>query len=896
MTALLSFAAPWALAAFLALPVLWWLLRLTPPPPRKLRFPGAVLLRDVVQDEQTPATTPWWLLALRLLIATLVILGAAQPLYKPPAALPGKGPVLAVIDNGWAAAYGWAARQDAARRLFAQAAREGRDVILLPTAPDAETGAVRLTGPQPAQALAHLLETMRPQPWRTEHAAVLALLRERGLSAQTYAAWFSDGLRAPETDALYAYLHDAGPVDVFAGEESIFVLHAPQIAGDALTVTVSRTPASGAADITVAAQGADGAVIARQSASFTSGASHVGVTLALPREIRNRVTALTLERRRGAAATLLLDEQWRRHLIGLSGDESALKERPLLSDLYYPARAIEPFAATVTGDWRDLLEKDISILIVTHNLPYNEHTEDLRRWIKAGGVLVRFAGPNLQDEMSHEEKPGDALLPVRLRAGDRALGGSLSWANPQTLDAFPPASPFRGLEIPPDVTVSRQVLAEPTADLPERTWAQLADGTPLVTAHKTGRGMIVLFHVPARAGWSTLPLSGLFVQMLERITGLAAGTEDPLLLGTLPPLSVLDGFGRLQTPPPPVTLPLTAETLAQTVPNAHQPPGFYGTAAARHAFNLGETIGDLQPFGAAPLKPLAEGARGIDFRPSLLMAACLLLLADWLAGLWLRGFIRRRMPRGAAAALVAALCFAAPHARADDTDAARITTLAYVKTGDYVSDTTTAAGLRALTEILKQRTAIDEISVSGVDLARDELAFYPLIYWTASPASPPLQPTAADNVNAYLAHGGMILIDTRDGGGANLDAPVPLERILRGVDVPALMPLPREHVLLRAFYLLDGAPGRTEGGPLWLEPESSARHDGVAGLLVGGNDWAAAWARDGNGKPLHAVMPGGERQREMAYRFGVNLVMYALTGNYKADQVHVPAILERLGP
>ena len=71
--------------------------------------------------------------------------------------------------------------------------------------------------------------------------------------------------------------------------------------------------------------------------------------------------------------------------------------------------------------------------------------------------------------------------------------------------------------------------------------------------------------------------------------------------------------------------------------------------------------------------------------------------------------------------------------------------------------------------------------------------------------------------------------------------------------------------------------------------------DDVSPLIVGGNDWAAAWATDEEGRPLYATIPGGERQRTLAYRFGVNAIMYALTGNYKGDQVHVPAILERLG-
>jgi hypothetical protein len=69
----------------------------------------------------------------------------------------------------------------------------------------------------------------------------------------------------------------------------------------------------------------------------------------------------------------------------------------------------------------------------------------------------------------------------------------------------------------------------------------------------------------------------------------------------------------------------------------------------------------------------------------------------------------------------------------------------------------------------------------------------------------------------------------------------------------------------------------------------------VSPIIIGGNDWAAAWAVDAQGRPLADVTPGGDEQREMAYRFGINVVMYALTGNYKTDQVHASALLERLG-
>ena len=150
-------------------------------------------------------------------------------------------------------------------------------------------------------------------------------------------------------------------------------------------------------------------------------------------------------------------------------------------------------------------------------------------------------------------------MPVKLRRGGRVLGGSLSWEQPQQLDAFSRESPFFGMTVPTDVTVSRQVLAEPDATLTERTWATLADGTPLVTAQRRGKGLVVLFHVTADTRWSDLPLSGTFVEMLKRIVvpgrlgrqrPTAAAQAARTAREVLPPTRVLDGFGVFGPPPP----------------------------------------------------------------------------------------------------------------------------------------------------------------------------------------------------------------------------------------------------------------------------------------------------------------------------------------------------------
>jgi hypothetical protein len=165
-----------------------------------------------------------------------------------------------------------------------------------------------------------------------------------------------------------------------------------------------------------------------------------------------------------------------------------------------------------------------------------------------------------------------------------------------------------------------------------------------------------------------------------------------------------------------------------------------------------------------------------------------------------------------------------------------------------------------------------------------------------------------------MKRGRSVLFDTRDaveappgpGGSANTPGMMALRDILSSLDIPELEPTPRDHVLTKTFYLLRDFPGRFTTGQLWVEAlprqaeetesERPARaSDGVSTILITSNDLAGAWAIRPDGQAMLPLVPGEPRQREFAFRAGVNIVMYVLTGNYKADQVHMPALIERLG-
>jgi hypothetical protein len=367
--------------------------------------------------------------------------------------------------------------------------------------------------------------------------------------------------------------------------------------------------------------------------------------------------------------------------------------------------------------------------------------------------------------------------------------------------------------------------------------------------------------------------------------------------------------------------PLPAAEFAEAAVSERHPPGLYGRIeagedAARQALNLASAVPDLQALSPGDLPVPAQdyaGSAEVDLMPWILLAALLLALADTVIGLILRGLgpgrLRGRMrpaPAAAVAFLVAVpmLALLATPAIAQDeaiVGATSETRLAYVVTGLDEVDERSRAGLDGLSTVLRHRTAVEAGEPQGVNLTLDDLNLYPLLYWPVPGDHPDLPGGVRERIGTYLAQGGMILFDTGDAGAMipGQQGPGPGERRLRqllaGLNLPPLQPVPEDHTLTRSFYLLQDFPGRWTGQTLWVDQADSGVNDGVSSVIIGGHDWAGAWAVDEFGRTLLPVLPGGERQREIARRFGVNLVMYALTGNYKTDQVHVPALLERLG-
>ena len=910
----LGFANPLLLLGLVALPVLWILLRVVPPAPIRRRFPGVALLLGLKDEDHETDRTPWWLLLLRMIAIAALILGFAGPVLNPEPREPGSGPVLILADGSWAEARDWPRRQDRIAQMLTDAARAGRPAALVSVAGGAD--AITFTG---AGSVAETLPGFAPVPWEPDaaaHAALSALLPEGGFDT----LWLSDGLARQGRDDLLSALRSHGRVTVFETARDVFGLKPAVYSDGKVSLGLVRAHAGGEAAVEVVGLGLDPAgterELARLPVLFEPGSAAAEAVFDLPAELRNRIGRFEILGQKTAGAVALTDDAIRRREVAIVEGATSREGLELLSPGHYLRQALAPTADVIDGTLEDTILADPDVIILT-DVAKIAAPDALRDWVEKGGLLVRFAGPHMaaQDWGAGD----DPLLPVRLRSGGRSVGGALSWGEPKTLAPFEEGSPFAGLTVPDEVRVTTQVMAEPGPDLAARTIAALADGTPLVTRSDLGSGAVVLFHVTANAEWSGLPLSGLFVQMLERLAvasgQIAAERED--LTGTVWTAErVLDAFGALQDAG---DLPgIAGERLAAGQTGADLRPGIYASGDRTLALNAVGTDRVFAPAlwpGGVPVEGLADAVE----RPItgwFLAAALALLLADVLAALALSGRLTGARA-GLAAILLAAVLLPIPQARAEMTEdevirAAGHVVLAYVRTGDAEVDRVSEAGLRGLSDVIFYRTAVEPDVPMGVDLEADELSVLTLLYWpvTATGAMP--SPAAYLRLNRYLRSGGMILFDTRDADIAGFGNATPegrrLQALAAPLEIPPLEPVPADHVLTRAFYLLQDFPGRFSGPPVWVEaapPDAEQAegmpfrnlNDGVTPVIIGGNDWAAAWAVDDSGWPMYPVGRGlsGERQREIAYRFGVNVVMHVLTGNYKSDQVHVPALLERLG-
>ena len=915
----LTLLAPLTLLGLLALPIIWWIMRISPPQPRRQAFPPLRILQDIDADEQTPDKTPLWLLLFRIFMAALIIFALAKPIFQSQETSRLK-PLTLIIDQSVTAAPHWAEIITDAEARSREARRKNLNVRLIASGETLDS----LPEFSAAQNALTQLKSLKPLPFHVGDENYKKLLKGDALK-NTDIVWLTSGI---STSGIATSGISENKNQLLKGTGAQIIR--PELPRLVMPANIRETPqgfdadwyrpsASGTQTVTIEALGADNSVIAAQPLTFGLGETLGRVSFSLPAQLRARVARLRAAGLRSAAAIKLLDDSFGRPIVGVL-TPPADTSSPLLTEPFYAKQALLPYADIFEGDESTLLALEPSVIIMPDSM--KSDSEAIRKYVETGGLLIRFAGPRLAKRV-------DDLIPVRLRSGGRAIGGALAWEDPQRLASFDQDSPFFGLAIPQEVTVSKQVMAEPGIETDRKTWARLEDRSPIVTTDIFGQGRVVLFHVTAGPEWSNLAINGLYVDMLRRILPLAKSrTPVQTQSGADWVLDrTLDGFGNFTTPPARSQI-LKDEDFQDMQASAKALPGYYRQGTRQRS---------LQPISNPAqmrLLDLPSGTREGNFgdeKSSSIMGLLLaigagLLALDAIFALFMSGRLRYLIPKAftgsriiSSLIAIALIVVVIPQARAQETpqinstsdnnkdsstprriiDAARGLHLAYIETGDSRRDNLTQTALESLKRQLNARTTIEPAGVHAVLPSDDGLHLYPFLYWSIRRDTPALTPEAARNLNSYMSSGGTIIFDTADEGERLLRAGTPhpgLARVTENLDIPALNIISADHVLTKSYYLTQVFPGRWANGPVYVQSGeiSGGGRDGVSPVIIGSADWAAAWAIDADAGALIDINKDIPRQREMSIRFGINLAMYALAGNYKADQVHAAELIKRV--
>ncbi|MBB5073237.1 hypothetical protein HNQ69_000341 [Bartonella callosciuri] len=927
----MSFSAPLLLLGLLSLPIIWWLLRTTPPSPRKELFPPLRFLPKPTNQQETTSHTPWWLLLLRLTIAALIIIALARPTWnQKPIILSGSQPLALIVDNGWASMREWKKRISVVETLLAQAEKHQKDIYFIATA---ENDASNI-GPFPAKTIKQHLLQLQPHPWPVNRVHALKKLIEKTKGIPLDIAYLSDGLQTNEDDQAFALIEQLKPKTFLwylSDISDLIGITAIENNNGNMVARVIRSTTHGETPATLSLYDSNNQLLDQFATNFLEGKTTAHVPFNVPLELRNDIAWIKINNQAHAAATFLVDSHNRVSRVALLSPNTNEMVQPLLSPFYYIIKALQNHTQLITAGGRELstdidhlLKQNPSVFIMGDIVNMSKEAEkELSDFVNKGGTLIRFAGENLSTTDHY-----DSLLPVPLRPGKRSLGSIMSWTKPQKLAPFAKNSLFFDLPFPEDVTISRQVLAEPSTDLFEKTWLSLSDGTPLITAARRGKGTLILIHISPDPTWSNLPLSGFFAQMLQKLITLSAyESTHPIHIKkeeTIQnPWQTITANGQLQTPPSYV-VPVVLNSQDPPLPSYRTPPGLYGVKNNFYALNLLNHSSHLMkqsPLSSLNKNPLSYDTKEKHFIGPLLGLALLLFAFDNFLILWMGGafFLKRRSNMLLFLPLIIGLIALFSHDPAvyaqnieDHNEsmvkAAGATHLAYVVTHNYEIDATSKSGLESLSQFIAERTMLSPGSVMALDLDKDELSFYPLIYWPIDANSPVPTQKSLEKINSFMKNGGTILFDTRDQINSNLNlegtatqATQRLRTILKGLNIPAIEPASTDHVIARSFYIMPDFPGLYRGSPLWVESSSTniknenslSTGDNVSSLLITGNNFAGAWALDEKGRWKYPLIPNDPMQRLWAFRAGLNIVIYVLTGNYKADQVHVPALLER---
>ncbi len=891
---IIGFANFYALFGLLLTPIIWIIVKAFPPKPKSYNFSSFFLLEKIDYDAPKNQKTPLWLVVFRIFFFILIVLFFSKPFLKNNNSFGDKKyeKYLIVVDTGWSMAKDWNKYKELVQEISQEAEKNKKKILFfhskLNSYKDVKTFETNY-------AFRNYLENLYPLPLQFKEGSLDKLIQDESLFKNSKIFIISSKFDFHNFNSYYKKFslikNNSNNYYYISPLDTILIINSLKVTKDKIICEVLRLGENNLEQkFFLNIKTVNNEIVYKNKHIMKENENKKIINLSFPTEVFNQIKSIRIVGQNHAGAIYYFDDFSKKKNIAILNDNEFYKESPLLSPVYYIKKSLEAKHNIKIEKIDNIIKQKFSTIIIPETVIIpNEYNKKLNEWLLEGGTLIRFSGERLVEEKSN-------FLPSQgTYSKIRNIEGQLTINNNLFISDFEKDSIFTGLQIPKDITINKQLIFD---SYPKQinVLAKLNDNTPLVSMKKLGEGKIILFHIGANNNWSNLPISSLFPDMINRVL-LFSKNYNSSDLKNLTLNKEMDGFGNLVLPKKIITFD-SFDKLKTLKPSTNNPPGKYENNQISIALNLSTNINQQQSEKVyTNILSNYSFKNTKDLSSIILKIILTMFILDILLTIMIKNNVNFSKIFAKRNNLILIILFFLTLIKLDSVSANE-TFLAYIKIENTKINNISENGLETIRNLLTTRTSINPKGVIGLDIKSDHIYRYPFIYWPLTKNLLSIKKPEIIKIKNYLNNGGIFFFDIIGFSRKNLNLKEKkfqeIRNFLNAIGANELSIIPEGHTLTKSFYLLNKFPGKWDNRILFVENSNLQYKDGVSSVILGFNDWAKAWAVDNNNLPLFPVVPGGERQRELSYRFGINIAMYALTGNYKSDQIHSKSILKRL--
>ncbi len=545
-----------------------------------------------------------------------------------------------------------------------------------------------------------------------------------------------------------------------------------------------------------------------------------------------------------------------------------------------------------------LLHQNQSLIISDDfDTTFYSNQEKILKWVGDGGTFLKFTGNKFLTYANNKDI-NSFLGVIPITKNIISLDGELSFEKDLSIKEINNRGVLKGLKIPKNLKVKKYLEIPQKNDDQLNSWVILNNGAPIITHKNYKDGNIILVHLPANNEWSNLSLSIFFPDFLRKVIEMSRGVDVKQVKEVLKPYKILNGFGDF-TEPGIETLNLEQNSLQNIQLSAKNPPGIYKNELGYHGSNISKFIKNEYEFVKLPEEIIINNftkIEGFKFINFLIALSLIIFIFESLINFLSRDLLKfKSLSLYKFLILVSLTNYPVAMSANEKINYVEKTKLAYAKVGIDEIDSISKNGLTQISKHISSKTSAIIGNPIGLDLEINEIDYFPILYIPLVNETKNFSLKAIKKLQSFINTGGILMIDCKATYKSMFveDCLLLFNEQFNGLDISNFSKLTSESTLSKSFYLLNKYPGRKEE-IVYVAFNNQINNDKVFSIIVGNNDWSGSWAKDSQNNYLLPLFSNDKEQRVLSMRFGINVVLYSLTGNYKSDQVHVPEILKRM--